>query len=400
MAVLVLLQWAAFAVDLAVPQVVVIAYLGVPVVVSALLGRPRWSALLAVQGSLLGLVGTVLNDYLATVQGWVRLVMLVAVSLIGWILAVVLARSEAQRRIAVDQLAESELHYRLLATETTDVVFRVDSDGLVEWVSPSVQPALGYPPQALVGTRTEGLLDAAEGARLRADLMDDIRAGRSSRSILRVHCADGSARWMEAQSDALPAPFGGRVVRLRDVDQQVAATKDLEHQARTDALTGLLNRREVLHRVQGLTRGRRAGTGTAVLFVDVDRLKEVNDARGHSAGDAVLTAVAARLVDVVRSTDLVGRLGGDEFLVGLGGVSSLEEAVEVAEKAHRACSEPVRIPDGAWLRPSVSIGVALLADGEDHDDLVRRADQALYRAKAGGRGRVATEPEQALPGRG
>ncbi|MEZ5114960.1 MAG: GGDEF domain-containing protein [Candidatus Nanopelagicales bacterium] len=386
------LQWVLFLADLAMPEIVFLTYLSVPVVASAFLARPMWTAALAAQGGVLGLVASLVSDYLGSAQGLARWVVLVTVSLIGWGLAVIVSRVERQRQDALDRLATSELTFRVLTTATSDLVFQVDAGGVVQWASPSVQPVLGYPPQALVGTRTVELIHPDDVPGLVAELTKSIALGRPTRSLLRVRCADGEYLWMDAQGDALPGTGGSRVVRLRDVDAEVLQVKELERRAGTDPLTGLDNRREALRRLEGMTNRRRSGRSTAVLFVDLDRLKEINDAHGHPAGDAVLEALAVRLGDHIRSSDMAARIGGDEFLLVLDGVSTLADAVDVAETIHRACAEPVEVGGGVGVAPTVSIGVALQAEDEGPEDLLRRADQALYRAKVAGRDRVATSP--------
>ncbi len=124
-----------------------------------------------------------------------------------------------------------------------------------------------------------------------------------------------------------------------------------------------------------------------VLFVDVDRFKDVNDSCGHAAGDGLLQTIAQRLQTSTREEDLVARLGGDELLVALPGMDTLEQAVGIAETIRKAAAEPV-VSNGRPVQATLSIGVTLARPAESVDGLIARADQAMYQAKQGGRNQV------------
>lgn len=177
----------------------------------------------------------------------------------------------------------------------------------------------------------------------------------------------------------------------RDVTERHHAAAALEQRARTDELTKLLNRRGMFEKLEDL-RGRkpRTGSGLAVLFVDFDKFKDVNDAYGHLAGDEVLRVTADRLRACLRhSDDLGARVGGDELMVVLHGVHGLQDAVRVAEKLRCSAASPVPY-DGASLLSTVSIGVTLARPDESTDTLLARADAAMYEAKQRGRNQVIT----------
>jgi diguanylate cyclase (GGDEF)-like protein len=123
------------------------------------------------------------------------------------------------------------------------------------------------------------------------------------------------------------------------------------------------------------------------MFCDVDRLKKVNDCFGHSIGDQVLRAIANSMKASVRSGDLVARIGGDEFLVMLDGVSDLDEALAIAENLRAVASQTISVPSGS-ITTTLSIGVTVVRPGEDIDDIIARADQAMYLAKQAGRDQV------------
>jgi diguanylate cyclase (GGDEF)-like protein len=190
----------------------------------------------------------------------------------------------------------------------------------------------------------------------------------------------------------------GIVATSRIVDAEVAAEQQLEHRARTDELTELLNRKEVLSRIETLgAQSRRSGHELAVLFCDLDRFKEINDRHGHAAGDEVLRVTADRLRSILRtSDDLAARIGGDELLVVLHGVQDMDNAVAIAEKLRTAAAQPVSTPAGP-VTATLSIGVTLARPDETTDTLVARADSAMYRAKHSGRNRIVPFEGEASP---
>ncbi len=207
----------------------------------------------------------------------------------------------------------------------------------------------------------------------------------------------GEPYWVEMEM----VPFaneGGRnthwVVVGRDITERRNSAKAIHHLAFYDVLTGLPNRRLFTERLDTLVTARNSGGALgAVLFIDLDNFKYVNDARGHAVGDALLRHAAERLVSVVRSRDTVARLGGDEFVILLNDLgddpdTATRSAMKVADKVLAALGEEVSIGEHAY-RSSGSIGVALpLRAGQTAHDLLREADTAMYQAKAGGRNGV------------
>jgi diguanylate cyclase (GGDEF)-like protein len=186
------------------------------------------------------------------------------------------------------------------------------------------------------------------------------------------------------------ADLAAKRALLDELQAAVAALKESEaklaYQALHDPLTGLPNRTLFMDRLQvALAQSPRRRARVAVLYLDLDRFKEVNDRLGHDAGDALLIEVARRLSCCLRTGDTAARLGGDEFTVVCDGLRGLEDAVAVAERITAALAVPVTVPGGE-LRPTVSIGIALNRGREDTPDtMLKRADTALYRAKAAGR---------------
>ena len=178
----------------------------------------------------------------------------------------------------------------------------------------------------------------------------------------------------------------GAVVSVEDVTESAQLRAELERRATHDLLTRVMNRASVMAALEGAL-ARRAASGTAAIFVDLDHFKEVNDRLGHLAGDEVLRTVADRLAISVRAGDALGRVGGDEFLVVCPGLRGAEPAKRVAERIARAVNRPVRLA-GATLGLQASIGVAVAGRRAiGADALVRRADAAMYASKRGGEGR-------------
>lgn len=173
-----------------------------------------------------------------------------------------------------------------------------------------------------------------------------------------------------------------------DITDQKLAEQALSRQAQTDELTGLINRRAAIAQIQACCESKhRHGGVDAVLFCDLDHFKAINDDYGHIAGDTVLRVVAERIQNAIRSNDFAARIGGDELLVLLQGVQSLENAVTIAEKLRHIASEPIETATGL-LTLTLTIGVTIIQPGETVDTLIARADAAMYTGKQAGRDRV------------
>jgi diguanylate cyclase (GGDEF)-like protein/PAS domain S-box-containing protein len=209
----------------------------------------------------------------------------------------------------------------------------------------------------------------------------------------RVHAADGAVRWLHDRGalvrgdDGLPVVWQGVLV---DITPRKRLEAELTRQASEDGLTGLANRTRLRARMEralaGAAPGATPGTTPAVLLIDLDDFKRVNDSLGHAAGDRLLEQVADRLLAATRGSDTVARLGGDEFAVLLGGVHAGSEVAVVADRIVGAMAAPFLV-DGREIRAAASIGVAVATPTDTPDDLLRNADLALYRAKGAGKGR-------------
>ncbi|EME68842.1 diguanylate cyclase/phosphodiesterase with PAS/PAC sensor(s) [Paramagnetospirillum caucaseum] len=186
----------------------------------------------------------------------------------------------------------------------------------------------------------------------------------------------------------VPLPDGGFVSIYTDITDRKRAEEEIQRLARFDSLTGLTNRHSLEVRLdQCLAEARRHSGRLAVMFLDLDRFKGVNDSLGHAVGDDLLKEVSRRLQASVRESDVVARLGGDEFVVVLTDIAGAQDAGVVADKIISVVAQPVQAGEH-HLRTSTSVGIALFPDdGQDRITLMKRADIAMYRAKAAGRGR-------------
>ncbi|MEX2504178.1 MAG: EAL domain-containing protein [Egicoccus sp.] len=284
---------------------------------------------------------------------------------------------------------EHENRFRALVEHAEDVIALVDEDDLITYVSTSVYTAFGYDPEAVLGQG--GLpMDRPTGERLR-DALDELRAGGGVRPVrLDGHIRHADGGWRQAEAvlvDRRRDPAIGRIViTVRDVTAQRELEQQLTHQAFHDALTGLPNRALFVDRARRALDVRRVDdTLCAVLFLDLDDFKTVNDSLGHDQGDTLLQIVAERLAAVVRGEDTVARLGGDEFAILVPRAVEPRIVIALAERVLAAVSEPIVLA-GRAVTPDASVGIAVSDGHTSVDELLRDADAAMYVAKRQGKG--------------
>jgi diguanylate cyclase (GGDEF)-like protein/PAS domain S-box-containing protein len=291
------------------------------------------------------------------------------------------AQLEAQEALRV-----SEARWRALVQHGNDLIAVLDADARFTYVSPSTRTILDRDPEDLLGTDALALLhpddvDAASAA-FSERLVDGGRRHEGMR--VRVRALDGSWRWLETFAANMldDADVAGVIINAWDVTHTVLAEGLLRYAAQHDALTGLPNRVLLAERLEtALSDGRRFGTVTGLLMLDLDRFKDVNDTLGHESGDRVLAELAGRLEEAVRIDDVVGRIGGDEFAVVLPDAGDHATVEAVARRILDACAEPVE-DEGMLLRVGASIGMVLAPEhGDESSLLLRRVDAAMYRAK-------------------
>jgi diguanylate cyclase (GGDEF)-like protein/PAS domain S-box-containing protein len=295
-----------------------------------------------------------------------------------------------RERLASTDLAASEQRFRTLVQNSSDVFLILKPDGTVDYQSPAVERVLGYAPGDRLGRQIFELTHPEDLGFVRAVIAELMQTAGAVRTIeLRSRHADGSWRTLEATGhNMIGDPMvNGIVVNYRDVTERKVLERQLIHEAFHDPLTGLANRALFIDRVDHALTRRDGPKRLAVLFMDVDDFKTINDSLGHAAGDLVLVAVAERLRGCLRPEDTVARLGGDEFGVL---VEDADDSLphELATRLLDALRNPFDI-SGKQVHLQASVGLAF---GNDEirtaNELLRNADVAMYTAKNRGKGRV------------
>jgi diguanylate cyclase (GGDEF)-like protein/PAS domain S-box-containing protein len=302
----------------------------------------------------------------------------------------ILQRLERKREVE-RQLREQEERFRALIEHSSDAIALLSAEGRVLYASPSTARVIGRRGQDLVGKVWLDRMHADDVAAA-GDFFASVLAdpGRPGTIETRLREEGEGERWIEmTMTNLLGEPsVGAVVVNYRDVTERRRAIDELEYRAFHDELTGLPNRALFLDRLtQAIALARRDSRKLAVMFIDLDNLKRVNDTLGHSAGDAVIRAVTERLRGCVREADTLARVGGDEFTLLVPEIGDESDAVTVASKTLASVAEPFVIR-GHELSVTTSIGIGFYPrDGGDPESLMACADKALYRAKETGRNR-------------
>ncbi|MEP7324428.1 MAG: EAL domain-containing protein [Gemmatimonadota bacterium] len=301
-----------------------------------------------------------------------------------------LAVRQNVRLLAENAARQNEMRFRSLVQNSSDVIFILEPDATLRFVSPSVWRVFGYDPVRLLGARLSEFVHPDDLNELRGFLADAVgRGGVTQPSEWRMRRPDGS--WLHAETIgtnlmADPA-VSGIVLNVRDVSERKQLEQQLTHQAFHDPLTGLANRALFRDRVShALTLASRQGGSLAVMFLDLDDFKKVNDSLGHSEGDRLLVEVAKRLQASARESDTVARLGGDEFAVLIEDMDQAGSLAAVVERISVALESPF-VLSGSELRIHASTGVARPSAQDTADALLRMADVAMYAAKRQGKGR-------------
>jgi diguanylate cyclase (GGDEF)-like protein/PAS domain S-box-containing protein len=269
--------------------------------------------------------------------------------------------------------------------QTADSVVITDRQGTIEYVNPGFEKTTGYSRDEALGQTPRLVKSGKQGAGFYKKLWDTILAGEVFSEVFVNRHKDGRLYYEEKTISPLKDPAGQVthfVATGKDVTERMQAQERLQHMAQHDALTELPNRVLFLDRLkQAVARARWHERLVAVLFVDMDRFKTINDTLGHEVGDKLLQALAERFTASVREGDTVARFGGDEFVVLLDDVASEKDISAVAQKVLETLAPPFAI-DGQSLYITASIGVSLYPnDGEDSTTLLKNADIAMYRAK-------------------
>ena len=297
--------------------------------------------------------------------------------------------------ITEQKRAEQELR---AGREQLDLVIRAEQGGIWDWdivndtnhFSSRYREILGYHSDADAGELflTGDRVHPEDRERIRAAQDHHLNERLPFDHEFRLRGADGSYVWVRGRGQAVwdqngkPIRFVGSIIEISDRKQ---AEEQMRALAQQDSLTGLPNRRLLDDRLQqALAHAQRDKKKLAVLLLDLDGFKEINDDHGHETGDAVLVTTAHRLKECFRATDTVARFGGDEFVAVLEGQNSMEDSTPVAEKILSLLREPIRVGDRQF-KLTASIGIAIYpSDSENAETLLRLADQAMYESKASG----------------
>ena len=298
----------------------------------------------------------------------------------------------AHRRRTEEALRRAEEKFRAIFERSVEGIFQCDLEGTFLEVNPAMARLLGYDfPAELVG-RPGMLLDILVDDEERGQYLESLmRDGLVSNREYQIRRRGGEVIWVSESSRLVEGPEGNKLIEgvLEDTTESKTSVLDLHYRATYDVLTNIPNRLLFFDRLEhGLARAKRYNYGVAVLFLDLDGFKAVNDTFGHRAGDELLLQVASRLRRRVRASDTLARLGGDEFGVLLERITGLESVVNAAENVIAALSEPFMIGEQE-LRLGASVGVSLFPENAtDASALVSRADSAMYAAKKSGGNRL------------
>ncbi|WP_018873272.1 GGDEF domain-containing protein [Thioalkalivibrio sp. ALJ16] len=302
-----------------------------------------------------------------------------------------------ERKQLEASLRQSEAKFRAFVETASDVIYSLRPDGVLSYVSPNWTENLGYPISAAIDHAIDEYVSPEDLPACYSFLEGIARTGQKASGIeYRIRHQDGHYRWHTSNVSPV-LDEEGRVTEFlgiaRDITERKATEEQMQRLAHYDPLTDLPNRTLFYQILEHeLTGARRAGQPVALMFVDLDEFKPVNDQYGHAVGDLLLRQVAQRMTGAIRESDVVGRIAGDEFVVMLPRFQSIQEsraqAAVVGEKIRTALAGPFDC-DGVEVRISCSIGIALFPlDADDGPALSRAADAAMYVAKNAGRNQV------------
>jgi diguanylate cyclase (GGDEF)-like protein/PAS domain S-box-containing protein len=291
-----------------------------------------------------------------------------------------------------EELRQSEERFRGLVQHASDLITVIDADTTIRYQSPAIAHVLGHEPADVVGRRLTDLIHIDDVTRTIA-VLQSAMANNSGRTVAETRIRNRNGTWRDMEfigTDQRADPaIAGFVLNMRDVTERKSLEQQLRHQALHDPLTKLANRTRFADRLEhALMRAQRSLSKVAILFMDLDNFKGVNDSLGHTAGDHLLTEVAERVQRCLRPGDTVARLGGDEFAILLDEVESEADARAVADRIFAALDAPFEL-DGKEIIVRASIGIAIGGAGgtdTDADTLLRDADVAMYVAKSHGKG--------------
>ncbi|MDO9528157.1 MAG: diguanylate cyclase [Syntrophales bacterium] len=284
-------------------------------------------------------------------------------------------------------LRDSEEKYRGLVENISEIIYSLDENAVVTYISPNIESFSGYSPSEIIGKRfTEFIYE--KDLTSRTNKLQEIVSERKEVTDFRFLTRSGESRWL--RTTGRPILKDNRVMEVRgtlaDITDRKLVEEELVYMATHDQLTGLSNRALFNDRLAvELARARRNPKKLAVMLLDLDEFKEINDTFGHSFGDRLLKAVGKCLSGLLRESDTVARMGGDEFLLLLSEVVHVNDVANIAEKIIDAFQKPLSV-NGHELNITTSLGIAVYPeDGQDADTLIKNADIAMYNVKKHGR---------------
>ena len=297
---------------------------------------------------------------------------------------------DAARNMAEQALRDSERRFRDIAEVAGEFVWENDTQGRFTYISPRVTEVLGYRVNELIGRSASEFMPPGESERVRDWFAEHMKPGGTFKDLEHQFVAkSGEILWLHISGVATWDSDGRRTGHRgtsRDITQIKRSEARISYLATRDPLTELPNRLLFNDRLeQGVISARRAGVSVGVLFIDLDRFKNINDSLGHHIGDLLLKEVAQRMSGCIRGGDTLARLGGDEFVIALEQLRRAEDATLIAAKIVQTLSRPIEV-GGQTLSTSCSIGISIFpVDADDVSTLMRNADTAMYHAKEKGR---------------
>lgn len=337
-------------------------------------------ALKNAQGKVLGTICVISDQPLADPSRYTAILHIFAIR----------AAAELERQRAEMSLRDSEERFRLLAENTRDLICLHELNGRWLYLSPSCKVLLGFEPSELLGRNPLMLLHPDDRSIIQMEIRQSIHEGKESVITYRIRKKNGEYIWLESFVKSVTIDHSHQAylqTSSRNITEKVQIQEQLQYDAVHDALTGLSNRSLLLDRLNlAIERAKQCNSFSfAVLFVDLDRFKVINDSLGHLAGDQLLLIIAEKLKNTIRSIDLAARLGGDEFVLLLEETGTPQEALRVADRILESLHSPIQL--GAHeVVMSASIGVVIGNSAYQNSlDLLRDADIAMYSAKAKGK---------------